>query len=302
MNVEGMKLFCTVYEVRGIARAAEVLYTSHQAVSKRIKAIEEELGASLFLRSVRGLEPTPAGDYAYQAFKGMLEEYAGLEGRLAQLRGDASPLRVAIEFYNSDIVSLDGLLTFGEVFDAGIDVSYQSNRDCYGKLLSREVDCALVNRPLEQGDKFAAFPLKRARAFAFVSAQSPLADRDVLELADFDGMTMLTILEANWTNDAFGRLFSRGGARVDLLPVSYDLGVLAKMIRSGRGFHIAPEDRVSALVADPAIVAKEVPEAHDVFELAIVCARSGIERQGVASFVAWVQERRDAIVAERKAG
>lgn len=56
-----LKLFVAVCEERNIARAAarEALVAS--AVSKRIGAIEQELGTALLLRGRRGIEPTAAG-------------------------------------------------------------------------------------------------------------------------------------------------------------------------------------------------------------------------------------------------
>jgi DNA-binding transcriptional LysR family regulator len=56
-----LKLFVAVCEERSIARAAarEALVAS--AVSKRIGAIEQELGTALLVRGRRGIEPTAAG-------------------------------------------------------------------------------------------------------------------------------------------------------------------------------------------------------------------------------------------------
>jgi DNA-binding transcriptional LysR family regulator len=56
-----LKLFVAVCEERNIARAAarEALVAS--AVSKRIGAIEQELGTALLVRGRRGIEPTAAG-------------------------------------------------------------------------------------------------------------------------------------------------------------------------------------------------------------------------------------------------
>ncbi len=56
-----LKLFVAVCEERNIARAAarEALVAS--AVSKRIGAIEQELGTPLLVRGRRGIEPTAAG-------------------------------------------------------------------------------------------------------------------------------------------------------------------------------------------------------------------------------------------------
>ena len=86
MNTESMSLYCTVYEEGNIAHAAEVLFLSHQAVSKRIKAIEAELGTTLFERSVKGLAPTKAGQDAYRTFKSRMLAFYEEEDLVGQLQ------------------------------------------------------------------------------------------------------------------------------------------------------------------------------------------------------------------------
>ncbi|MDO4532871.1 MAG: LysR family transcriptional regulator, partial [Coriobacteriia bacterium] len=61
MNTDNMNLYCIVYEAGGISQASEILFLSHQAVSRRIASIEKEVGATLFERTTRGLAPTKAG-------------------------------------------------------------------------------------------------------------------------------------------------------------------------------------------------------------------------------------------------
>lgn len=56
-----LRLFIAVCEERNIARAADREALVASAVSKRIAAIEAEIGAPLLLRGRRGIEPTAAG-------------------------------------------------------------------------------------------------------------------------------------------------------------------------------------------------------------------------------------------------
>ena len=66
-----------VAETHGFAAAAHRLGVSKSAVSKRISAIEQRLGARLFLRSTRNVSLTEAGErfyaHARRAFEAALE-------------------------------------------------------------------------------------------------------------------------------------------------------------------------------------------------------------------------------------
>src|SRR5688500_4380394 len=57
-----LRLFIAVCEERNIARAAEREAIVASAVSKRIAAIEHEVGAALLVRGRRGIVPTAAGE------------------------------------------------------------------------------------------------------------------------------------------------------------------------------------------------------------------------------------------------
>jgi DNA-binding transcriptional LysR family regulator len=53
-------------EERNMRKAAERLFLSQPALSQRLQTIEKEWGAQLFIRSQKGLTPTPAGELVIQ--------------------------------------------------------------------------------------------------------------------------------------------------------------------------------------------------------------------------------------------
>jgi DNA-binding transcriptional LysR family regulator len=57
-----LKLFVAVCEERNIGRAAEREAIVPSAISKRIAALEDDVGAPLLVRGRRGIEATPAGE------------------------------------------------------------------------------------------------------------------------------------------------------------------------------------------------------------------------------------------------
>ncbi|MDO9596168.1 MAG: LysR family transcriptional regulator [Azoarcus sp.] len=91
MELYHLRTFVTVAEEQHLTRAAERLFTSQPAISAHIKALEEELRLTLFDRTPKGMQLTPAGrqllDQAQrtlatagdflQAAKGMQNELLG---------------------------------------------------------------------------------------------------------------------------------------------------------------------------------------------------------------------------------
>ena len=68
--------FLVLAETLNYTEAGRRLYLSHQALSKQIAKLEEELGYSLFARSTRSVALTAVGELFYSHFKAEAEQYA----------------------------------------------------------------------------------------------------------------------------------------------------------------------------------------------------------------------------------
>lgn len=72
LDLTTLRLFVAVCEMRSIARAADQSNIVGSAVSKRLAALEDTLGASLLVRRRRGVTPTPAGETLLEHARAML--------------------------------------------------------------------------------------------------------------------------------------------------------------------------------------------------------------------------------------
>lgn len=79
-----LRLFVAVCEERNIARAADREAIVPSAISKRIAAIEEDIGAPLLKRGRRGIEPTAAGQALLMRARDILATMERLHGELSE--------------------------------------------------------------------------------------------------------------------------------------------------------------------------------------------------------------------------
>ncbi|EHE4683196.1 LysR family transcriptional regulator [Listeria monocytogenes] len=72
MDIENMKAFNKVAELKSISAAANELHHSQSNISNKIKNIEKQFQTQLFFRHSNGVELTKEGEKIYQQFKKMI--------------------------------------------------------------------------------------------------------------------------------------------------------------------------------------------------------------------------------------
>lgn len=96
MEFRQLRYFVVVAEERNIGAAAQRLHVSQPPISRQIKALEEELGVVLFLRTSRGVELTAAGEaFLEEASRILADASRAGERSRAAATGEYGQLEVA---------------------------------------------------------------------------------------------------------------------------------------------------------------------------------------------------------------
>ncbi len=94
---EYLKTFICAAECGSFTKAAETLFLSPNAVKKRINALEENLGFSLFDRTLKGINLTPAGKAFYNDSKKLVQSYnSAVEKSRAISENKSDSVRIGI--------------------------------------------------------------------------------------------------------------------------------------------------------------------------------------------------------------
>lgn len=109
MTIDNLKCFILVAENLSFARAAEALYISQPAVTKQINSLEHELGVTLFIRSTRHVELTPAGMSFYKDAKDIVLKSQMAVNRVQRHNTTSNSIRIGLSnpialFYLSPIL------------------------------------------------------------------------------------------------------------------------------------------------------------------------------------------------------
>jgi LysR family transcriptional regulator, glycine cleavage system transcriptional activator len=98
LAVGPLRAFEAVARRLSFSAAAEELYLTQPAISRQIKALEDELGAPLFLRGTRKVELTASG---VQLLRGVLPLLQRLDGTVRQIRSARGRRHVSVSTFAS---------------------------------------------------------------------------------------------------------------------------------------------------------------------------------------------------------
>ena len=280
MDIDALRTFLVVRETRGFSAAAEKLFRSQPAISRRIAVLEDEIGAPLFERVTGGVVLSEAGEtllpFARRAVAatedcavamadlktgrrgavrlavvGTLAN-AALTSALAAFRAEAPDVSLEVRTANS--VEVSALVAAGE---AGIGLRYR--RDPSAELFCEHLmderlavvaapDCPRAGRPV---GRFA--DLAEERWFAFPQTDRPAGD---------DGRTL------------HAQFLARGVSDLNWAPID-SLTAQKRLVEAGFGLALMPESAVTEELARGALVRLEVTDLDAATPVYLVTRAKG---------------------------
>ncbi len=149
MDIPSLQAFLAVAETGSFSRAAERIYLTQPAVSKRIQALEAELGGRLFDRLGRRTQLTEAGRALRTRARQLLKDLEDVRRSIANLSGTvAGELRLATSHH----IGLHRLPPALKAFHAAhpgvhLDLRFMDSETACEAVLQGELELAIVTLP-----------------------------------------------------------------------------------------------------------------------------------------------------------
>lgn len=171
-----------VAEHLSFSRAAQVLGVRQSAVSRRVQALEDKLGVSLFERDVSGVRPTEAGRRFLERARSALAEIDhAVKGAASAGRGAEGALRIGILSSVSGGYVRELLGGYRETHPAiDIDIVEGSASEHIARITERQLDVAFVTGTPPAAHCDTAV-LCKARVFVVLSTRHPLAGEENID-------------------------------------------------------------------------------------------------------------------------
>lgn len=243
MNIDNLTCFLLVAENLSFARAAETLHISQPAVTKQINSLEQELGVSLFIRSTRHVELTPAGMSFYKDAKEIVTKTQTAVSRLKNRNTNPVPLRIGLSNPSALLYLAPILKRFHESHpDIYPNIVVPGYKVASNLFLDNMLDLLFFhkeNLPKKKGIEF--LELEKDDLCCLMPAGHPLASKESVSLDDLDDFPVIACnpLNAPQAMAAFQQQFLTSHT-IDKVFFCEDLEIAQCMVDAGMGISILP--------------------------------------------------------------
>jgi DNA-binding transcriptional LysR family regulator len=271
-----------VAAARSVSGAARRLYVTQSAISQQIQRLEQELGCSLFTRTVYGLELTRDGENFCRQARPVIDAWQKL---CADLHADnlsaKKQLRLAL---GSRVYSNSLFADIVRFFDSRpeLEVSFrtEAGMDFLQALRQQQVDLVLDRLPTEdylaRQTEYYDLPLVRERQCVLMDRRDPRAGLSGMAFADLEGATVISGLENSAEDRQLRELCSRYGIALKRIYRSDGIDTNMKLVRGGVGVVLGP-----ASFARYYNVAAVPLEPETEASLRFVCLKTLLQRREI---------------------
>ncbi len=247
MDTQSLKAFIAVAEQKSFSAAAESLYLTQSAVSKRIKQLEEQLGTTLFDRHNRTISLTEAGEALLPRAQHILDLVSDTELELENISGDISG---SLTLATSHHIGLHRLPPVLRKFvhahpNVDLDLQFMGSERAYQAVRLRQVDLALTT--LEQTPKsdIAAIPLWQDDMVCVCAANHRLAGIPQVSLQDLSSEPAILPEPDTITYQLINHVFAAEGLTLKApMPTNY-LETIKMLVSVGIGWSVLPSSMVN---------------------------------------------------------
>lgn len=247
--------FAALCEYKNVTKAAEALFISRQALSIRMKRMEEEFGTELFIRKKEGIELTEAGLLVQKCIQDEEALWAKCYKDISQIHTNAKEV---IRFVMQSIALLPTDFTpiyNFEQMHPNLSVEFINAELPDGLRMMRNGEVDLVRRIYteEYADLYRVC-LAPECAHVVISKKSKLAHLDCIDfMKDMRGQTIL--YEGQYLPASFRQICQR--LRIKLIPIRVERELITDMIANEKGCIYMQASRSEHFLSD-SVCAKPV--------------------------------------------
>jgi DNA-binding transcriptional LysR family regulator len=256
MELRQLQLFLAAAEEGSITAAAKRMHLTQPALSRQVKALEEELGVELFTRGAHSINLTPAGTVLREEARKLLER-ADRVIKQVRTTAEGEPLRIGYAPSLAGSLLGHALERFSQIHPrVRVQLSDCSSAELRDGLIQGNLD-VVVTVPWDGDTQSVRWTtIRRHRMGLAIPETHPLAKKKKIPLADLDGQKLLLYSRADYPEywQAVTRLFRDNGLQAKVAGEFDGVTSLAAALAAGLGVaFVALGSRFERVVTRPVV-------------------------------------------------
>lgn len=240
-----LKVFLAVFQEGNVSRGAARCHLAPSSASLRIKALEELLGTSLFVRHARGVVPTAAGEI-------MLEHVQRCLAGLSQMEADLAPFAQGLTGHLTVLANNNVLHSFLPQDLAAFLASYPDVRIHLQERMGTDIIPAVAEGRADVGivavdsdhPQLSFHAYREDRFVVLLPRRHVLAHRSALRFSDCLEYPLISLQTGTPLHTYLASQAARLGARLDVRVQVTGFSAIAALVASGAGLAILPRSAV----------------------------------------------------------
>jgi len=281
-DLRRLRYFVAVAERLHFGQAAQALHISQPPLSRAIRALEDELGVTLFARTRRRVELTAAGARLLEDTRRLVSQ---LEHTVQELRAMASGERgrLRIGFVSlADYGVLPGLLRSYKAARPQVQLALREmlSPEQALALAAGDLDFGLLLPPISGAARLEHLVVQRERFVVALPAKHRLATKGKVSLRELAGEPFITIPRriAPRLYDIGTQLAAQAGISLNVAQEAIQMQTVVSLVSSGLGAAIVPAS--VANLGRRGVVYRGLAERHPRLDLWLAWPRGALGGAG----------------------
>ncbi|SDK13308.1 LysR family transcriptional regulator [Nonomuraea jiangxiensis] len=296
MTLEEIEAFVCIAELGGFTEASRRLNRSQPAISRRIRELEQSLGAALFERTGRRVALTDAGRTLLPFAEAALATVRDGERAVReQVRQPGSPLTLSLAIVGTlaDSHLVDVLRTFEARFpQASVELRTATSREVSGLVRSGEASLGLRYFP-DADPQLECVPLGTEKLLVVVPASHEVTEPRLPDLRALENERWIGFPPERGQPDSFGHLLERrlpAGRTGPPITRVDSLTAQKRLVQAGLGIALMPVSSVREELRIGSLRAIEVENLHADLPVVVVRRRRGYQGRLATAFLELLAE------------
>jgi len=249
MDFANLQAFIAVAEQHSFSLASQQLFLTQPAISKRIAALESELGTPLFDRIGRQVQLTEAGKALLPRARQILQELEDSRREIRNLSGKIAGRLSLGTSHHIGLHRLPGVLrTYTRDYpEVELDLQFMDSEQVCRDVLHGELELGVVTLPLSPPTELKTQPVWADPLAVVVSADHPLAHNTNVTTAMLLEYPAILPMRGTFTRELVEQAFQRADSDHALqvkLATNY-LETIKMMVSIGLGWSVLPRTMLS---------------------------------------------------------